>query len=110
MNVASAVFLAGAIVAEVAGTLSMKLSHGFTKLWPSVTMGVCYIISLTLLTYALKRIDVSTAYAIWGGVGTALIVTAGTLWFKEPMTALKLISIGLIIAGVIGLNLAGGAH
>jgi len=53
---------------------------------------------------------VSLAYAVWSGVGTALIATIGILWFKEPASALKLISIGLIIVGVVCLNLAGGAH
>jgi len=60
--------------------------------------------------FALKKIDVSVAYAIWAGIGTALIVAVGVLWFKEPVTALKIISLGLIIIGVIGLNLSGGAH
>jgi small multidrug resistance pump len=63
-----------------------------------------------MLTLALKRIDVSVAYAVWSGVGTALIATIGVLWFKEPATALKLVSLGLIILGVIGLNMSGGTH
>jgi small multidrug resistance pump len=50
------------------------------------------------------------AYAVWSGMGTALIATLGVLWFKEPVTALKLISLGLIIIGVVGLNLSGVAH
>jgi small multidrug resistance pump len=54
--------------------------------------------------------DVSIAYAIWAGLGTALIATVGILWFEEPITALKIISLGLIIIGVIGLNLSGGVH
>ena len=63
-----------------------------------------------MLTLALKRIDVSIAYAVWSGVGTALIATIGVLWFKEPATAVKLVSLALIILGVVGLNLTGGAH
>jgi len=103
-------FLAGAIVFEVAGTVSMKLSEGFTKLIPSILVAVFYLISLAALTFALKKIDVSLAYAIWAGVGTAIIASVGIIYFKEPATAIKIISIGLIIAGVIGLNLSGAKH
>lgn len=104
------IFLVLAILLEVAGTTCMKLSDGFTKMVPSVLLFVFYTLSFGMLTLALKRIDVSVAYAVWSGVGTALIATIGVLWFKEPMTALKLISLALIIIGVIGLNLSGGAH
>jgi small multidrug resistance pump len=103
-------YLTLAILLEVSGTTCMKLSQGFTKLVPSVLLFVFYTLSMGMLTLALKRIDVSVAYAVWSGVGTALIATIGVLWFKEPLTALKLISIGLIIIGVVGLNLSGGAH
>jgi len=103
-------YLALAILLEVSGTTCMKLSQGFTKLVPSVLLFVFYTLSMGMLTLALKRIDVSVAYAVWSGVGTALIATIGVLWFKEPVTALKLISLGLIIIGVVGLNLSGGTH
>ena len=103
-------YLALAILLEVSGTTCMKLSQGFTKVVPSVLLFVFYTLSMGMLTLALRRIDVSVAYAVWSGVGTALIATIGVLWFKEPVTALKLISLGLIILGVVGLNLSGGAH
>lgn len=103
-------YLIIAIIFEVAGTTCMKLSYGFTKAVPSILMIIFYLLSLVSLTFALKKIDVSVAYAIWAGIGTALIVAVGVLWFKEPVTALKIISLGLIIIGVIGLNLSGGAH
>jgi len=103
-------YLVLAILLEVSGTTCMKLSQGFTKVVPSILLFVFYTLSLGMLTLALKRIDVSVAYAVWSGVGTALIATIGVLWFKEPATAFKLISIALIIVGVVGLNLSGGAH
>lgn len=103
-------YLALAIVLEVSGTTCMKLSEGFTKTVPSILLFVFYSLSFCMLTLALKKIDVSVAYAVWSGVGTALIATIGVLWFKEPATAMKLISLGLIIIGVVGLNLSGGAH
>jgi small multidrug resistance pump len=104
------IYLTGAIILEVSGTTCMKLSESFTRLVPSILIVVFYGLSLGALTLALKKIDVSVAYAIWSGVGTALIATIGVLWFKEPLTAFKLISLVLIIAGVVGLNLSGGAH
>lgn len=104
------IYLACAILLEVAGTTSMKLSEGFTKLVPSVLLFVFYAASLVALAFALKKIDFSVAYAIWSGVGTALIATLGILCFRESTTALKLISVGLIIVGVVGLNLNGAEH
>jgi small multidrug resistance pump len=103
-------YLTLAILLEVSGTTCMKLSEGFTKLGPSILLVVFYTLSFGMLTLALKRLEVSIAYAVWSGVGTALIAAIGVLWFKEPVTALKLISLGLIITGVVGLNLSGGAH
>lgn len=101
-------YLLGAIISEVAGTTSMKLSEGFTKWVPSSLMALFYALSLSLLTFALKRIDVSIAYAIWSGVGTALISAIGIFFFKEPVTAAKILSLGMIIAGVVGLQLSSG--
>lgn len=82
-------FLAAAIAFEVMGTTSMKLSQGFTKLIPSIAVGVCFIISFSLFTIALKKIELGLAYAIWAGAGTALVAAIGILYFKEPVTTLK---------------------
>ncbi|HVB24912.1 MAG TPA: multidrug efflux SMR transporter [Ktedonobacteraceae bacterium] len=100
-------YLMVAIISEVSGTTSLKFSEGFTKPLPSVLVVLCYGLSFFALSLTLKRMDVSIAYAVWSGLGTALIATIGFLWFKEPMTALKIASLGLIIIGVIGLNLGG---
>ena len=103
-------YLLFAILLEVCGTTSMKLSQGFTRLMPSVLIFVFYGLSFTLLTMVLKKIEVSIAYAIWSGVGTAIIATVGILYFKEALTLLKLISLALVIIGVIGLNLGEGVR
>ncbi|MBX3411188.1 MAG: multidrug efflux SMR transporter [Pirellulales bacterium] len=102
--------LLAAIVLEVCGTTCMKLSAGFTRLGYTVALFVFYLLSLSALTLALKRIEVSVAYAVWSGVGTALIALIGMTYFREPVSATKIVSLGLIIAGVVGLNLAGSAH
>jgi small multidrug resistance pump len=103
-------YLVLAIVLEVSGTTSMKLSQGFTKILPSVLIFLFYGLSLSALTLALRSIDVSVAYAVWSGLGTALIATVGVLWLKEPLNTLKVVSLVLIIIGVIGLNLSDGGH
>ena len=95
-----------AIGFEVAGTTMMKLSEGFSKPVPSIAMGIFYLLSLGALTMALKRIDVGVAYAIWAGLGTALIAAIGVVLFGESMGVLKLVSIALIILGVVGLHLS----
>jgi len=94
----------------VAGTTSMKLSDGFTRLLPSVLLAVFYLFSLAALALALKRIDVSVAYAVWAGVGTVLVAVVGILWFQEPVSLLKVGSILLIAAGVVGLHLGGAGQ
>ena len=100
--------LAGAIVLEIAGTTSMKLSHGFSRTLPSVLLFLFYGLSFALMTVAVKRIDVSVSYAIWSGVDTTLITLIGVAWFGESLTRVQLASIALIIAGVVGLR-AGAA-
>jgi small multidrug resistance pump len=92
-------------VLEVAGTTSMKLSQGFTRLVPSVLLFVFYALSFALMTIAVKRIDMSISYAIWSGVGMALIALIGYAVFREPLTPLKIGSMVLIVIGVIGLNI-----
>jgi small multidrug resistance pump len=103
-------YLTYAILLEVAGTTFMKLSHGFTKIVPSVLIFVFYTASFVMLTLALKKIDVGIAYAIWSGVGTALIAIIGIAYFREPSTIIKIASISLIIIGIIGLNLNTPQH
>jgi small multidrug resistance pump len=100
--------LAATIVFEVAGSTMMKLSNGFTVFWPSLAVFVCYGCSLVGLTIVLKYIDLSVAYAIWCGVGIALVAMIGVLYFKEPVTVQRVLSLLLIIVGVVGLQLSAG--
>jgi len=102
------IILAITIVLEVCGSTLMKLANGFTVFWPSVGVFVCYGGSLVGLTLVLKYIDLSIAYAIWAGVGTALVATIGIVWFREPATALKIVSLVFVVIGVVGLQLASG--
>ena len=98
--------LAIAIVLEVAGTTSMRLSEGFSRLTPSVLIFVFYAASFALNTLVIRVLGLSVVYAVWSGVGTVLTALIGFLYFKEPATTLKMISIGLIVIGVFGLHAA----
>ena len=99
-----------AILAEVAATLALRASDGFSRPLPVAVVIVGYGLSFWLLALALKQIPVSLTYAIWSGVGTALIAVGGVLAFGESMNAMKLASLGVIVLGVAGLSAAGGAH
>lgn len=101
-------YLIVSIVTEVAGTTFLKASDGFTRLVPSLLVLVFYGLSFFFFAIALKRIELSVGYAIWAGVGTALVSVIGITVFAEPLTPVKAMSIAAIVAGVVGLNLAGG--
>lgn len=95
-----------AIGFEVCGTTCMKLSQSFSKFLPSILIFVFYAMSFFFFTLALKGLDVSIAYAIWAGLGTALITIVGIFWFKESVNTLKMLSLFIVVVGVIGLNLS----
>jgi small multidrug resistance pump len=95
-----------AIVMEVSGTTCMKLSQGFTQLWPSILVFIFYAFSFTASAFALKTIDVSIAYAVWMALGTAIIAIIGLVWFHESLSLLKVIALLTIITGVVLLNLS----
>ncbi len=99
------IYLIIAILTEVVGTTMMKVSQGLTRLMPSVLMFVMYAISFVFMALALKKLEVSTAYAIWSGLGTAVIAAIGIAWFQELFSIAKLVGTGLIIAGVVLLNI-----
>ena len=100
------VILGLGIIFEVLGTICMKYANGFQKLWPSIFVFVFYLLCLVCLVFVLEKMNVSVAYAIWASLGTALIAIIGMIWFKEPVSTIKLISIGLIVLGILGLELS----
>lgn len=109
MPAVAGLFLAGAIVAEICATVCLKLSDGLARPGYTAAMIAGYVLSLALLAQTLKTMDVSVAYAIWAGVGTAAITAIGIVAFSEPLTAMKLAGAALVIVGVVALNLE-GAH
>lgn len=91
---------------EVGWAIGLKYTDGFSKLWPTVGTVAAMAISLGLLGIAMKTLPVGTAYAIWVGVGAVGTVILGIVLFHEPVNALRITSVALIIAGLIGLKLA----
>jgi len=100
-------FLAGLL--EIAWAVGLKYSEGFTRLWPSLATAVAMAASLWLLSIAMKALPLGTAYAVWVGVGAAGTVILGIVLLGEPANPGRLISVGLILAGIIGLKLASPA-
>lgn len=96
-------FVAG--LTEIAWAIGMKQSEGFTRLWPSLFTLSAIAVSLFLLSLALRGIPIGTAYAVWAGIGTVGTALVGILFFAESTDLLRLASIGLIAAGIVGLKL-----
>jgi quaternary ammonium compound-resistance protein SugE len=91
---------------EIGWAVGLKYTEGFTRLWPSIGTAAAMIVSLALLGVAMKALPVGTAYAVWVGVGAVGTVILGIVLFGEPAGTLRLVSVGLIIAGIVGLKLA----
>jgi len=91
---------------EVGWAVGLKYTEGFTKLWPSVATAVALIGSMGLLGVALRTLPLGTAYAVWTGIGTIGTAILGILLFDEPATVMRLVCIGLIVAGIVGLKVA----
>jgi multidrug transporter EmrE-like cation transporter len=104
------VFLTLAIVSEVIGSTGLKASKGFTVLFPSALVIVGYVAAFYFISLALKTIPLNTAYALREVLGTALIAAISWLFLNEPMSLVKAGGIALVIAGVVVINVAGGAH
>lgn len=99
------VILALAIVAEVIATTALARSASFTRLWPSVITVVGYVIAFWLLSFPLRVMPTGVVYAIWSGMGIVLISAVAWIWYRQTLDAPALIGLGMIIAGVMVVNL-----
>ena len=103
-------YLMIAILGEVAGTYFLRISEGFTKLTPTVCTLALYGVCFYFLALSLKQIPLNIAYATWGGIGLILTTIISVLVFKESINLASLVGIGLILVGVVVLNLFGPSH
>ena len=101
------VALVAAGLCETGFAVCLKLSDGLRELWPTVGFAACALVSFGLLTVALRELEVGPAYAVWTGIGAAGAAAAGMIFLGDAVSTVKLVSIALILAGVIGLNLSG---
>ena len=90
---------------EIGWAIGLKYTEGFTRLWPSVATGLSMIVSVGLLGLAMKSLPVGTAYAIWVGIGAVGTVVLGIILLDEPANTLRMVSLALIVAGIVGLKL-----
>ncbi len=96
-------FVAGLF--EIGWAVGLKYTEGFTRLWPSVFVGVSLVVSMALLSVAMKSLPLGTAYAVWTGIGAVGTVALGIILFKEPATVARLVCVGLIVSGILGLKI-----
>jgi multidrug transporter EmrE-like cation transporter len=104
----STLYLGLAIIFEATWAIAMKYSNGFSKPIPAIIMMIAFALSAVFLALAARKFGVSTAYAVWVGGGAVIIATVGMFYFNEPRSALKIISLCLVVLGVVGLKLSGG--
>lgn len=104
------VFLFVAIVGEIIGTSALKASHGFTRLYPSLLTLGGYIITFYCLSLAVRTIPLGIAYAIWAGLGIAMMAIIGTVMFGQHLNYPTMVGIALILIGVVIVNLSSSAH
>lgn len=100
------VFLVLAIAVEVIGTSLLRLTDGFTRVWPSAACLFAYALSIVFLALTVKTLPVGVIYAVWSGLGTAAIVAVSATFLGEPLTPRLVVGVALIIAGVVTVNLS----
>jgi len=92
-------------VLEAVWATALGRSEGFSRLWPTVTFGAALALSMAGLAFAMRDLPVGTAYAVWVGIGAVLTVGYAMVTGQEPTSALRLVLVGMIVAGVVGLKL-----
>ncbi|PXV61658.1 quaternary ammonium compound-resistance protein SugE [Dyella jiangningensis] len=104
------IYLVLAGLLEIVWAVGLKYTEGFTRLWPSVVTGTAMTASVVLLAMAVKTLPIGTAYAIWTGIGAVGAVILGIVLFGDSASPLRLACVGLVVLGMVGLKLTGGAH
>jgi quaternary ammonium compound-resistance protein SugE len=100
-------FVAGLL--EIGWAVGLKYTEGFTRVWPTVATAVALVASMSLLGIAVRTLPLGSAYAVWTGIGSVGTAVLGIVLFREPATALRLLCIGLIVVGIVGLKVASSA-
>lgn len=104
------IYLGLAGLFEVVWAIGLKYTEGFSRLWPSVITGSAMLASIVLLAMAVKSLPIGTAYAIWTGIGAVGAVILGIVLFGDSASPARLACVALVLIGIVGLKLTGGAH
>lgn len=102
-------WLAASVLSEVAGTVALRQSEGFSRVVPAVVAGACYVLAVWWMSLAMKHIGMGVTYAVWAGSGLGLTALLGAALFDEPLSGLRLAGLALVVAGVVTLSLAASA-
>ncbi|MER6330114.1 multidrug efflux SMR transporter [Streptomyces sp. NPDC014983] len=97
-------------ILETGFAVCLKLSHGFTRLWPTIAFAAFALGSFGLLTLSLRKLDVGPAYAVWTGIGATGTAVYGMIFLGDVVSTLKIVSISFVIVGIVGLQLSGSAR
>lgn len=97
--------LSASVVSEVAGTVALRHSSGFTKPFPAALAGLFYVVAIWLMAVAMRQLDMGLTYAVWAASGTAAIALVGVVFYGEHTSALQLVGLSLVVLGVVLLNL-----
>lgn len=100
------IYLGLAGILEIGWALGLKHVDGFTRLWPSVATVAAMVASMVLLALAARTLPIGTAYAVWTGIGAAGVAILGIVWLGESRDLVRILCIGLIVAGTVGLKLS----
>lgn len=93
------------VISEVLGTVALRHSAGFSKVFPAVAAGACYVLAVWLMALAMRQLEMSITYAVWAASGTALTAIVGILFYEEAASTCKLLGLALVVLGVVVLNL-----
>ena len=104
------IYLVLAGLFEIGWAIGLKYTEGFSRPWPTVGTVAAMVASLILLALAVKTLPIGTAYAVWTGIGAVGAVILGIVLFGDPATPARLLCVALILTGIVGLKLTGGAH
>jgi len=104
-NLVAWLLIASSVVSEVVGTIALKQSEGFVRLLPAALAGSCYVLAVWLMSIAMKQLEMGLTYAVWAASGAAVTAIVGMAIYGEPVTAFRLTGLGLVVGGVVVLNL-----
>lgn len=106
-NLMAWLLLGVSVVSELAGTMALKHSNGFTRLFPAMLAGACYVLAVWLMSIAMKQLEMGLTYAVWAASGIAVTAMIGMVVYGEPATAFRLVGLGLVVGGVVLLAIGG---